>query len=77
MRFQAARILLHAGKTAQARATLAPIAFSTHSEGEGNFAAKLVRMIDAGEPAEKVAAARPSGAESDGGDAKGGDTKSQ
>ena len=82
LRFQAARIQLAAGKTAQARTTLIPLAFNPHGGGQTKFAARLVQMIDEGEPAAKIAALQPEkGSEDDEADGddtrRKGDTKSK
>lgn len=59
LRFAAARQLLHDGKTAQARAMLMPLTFDAHGNSRDNFATRLVKMVDAGDPADKIAAAKP------------------
>lgn len=59
LRFAAAREMLRLGQVSQARQALIPLAFNPHAQAKTNFALQLVKMIDAGEPAEKVAAAVP------------------
>ncbi|HET9511450.1 MAG TPA: hypothetical protein VFO80_09910, partial [Sphingomonas sp.] len=51
--------MLHQGDAPQARQTLIPLAFNPHAKADSNFALKLVKMIDAGDTAEKVAQAVP------------------
>ncbi|WP_326524846.1 tetratricopeptide repeat protein [Sphingomonas sp.] len=75
LRFQAARQMLHEGRTAEARRALVPLAFDPHGRGQSSFAGKLVKMIDDGEPAEKIAAARPDKGEGESDEPEGGDKK--
>ncbi len=65
LRFAAARQMLRQGQAPLARQTLIPLAFNPHAKADGNFALQLVKMIDAGEAAEKVAQAVPDKADGD------------
>lgn len=62
LRMEVARQLLIDEKPVAARKVLLPLAYDPHNRGEGNFAARLVELIDKGTAAKDVLRANPNSA---------------